>query len=107
MTKRVGVAILQDCGFLMGWGKSKWGRTRVSMRGTTTITVLVIGDTLYVANVGDLRAVQVVKDGNHIVVEDLSSDHTPFWRDEYERVKLCGAIVLSVDQVEVFKDRDI
>ncbi|CAJ2658527.1 unnamed protein product [Trifolium pratense] len=77
------------------------------MSGTTAITVLVIGDTLYVANVGDSRAVLAVKDGNRVVAEDLSSDQTPFRRDEYERVKLCGARVLSVDQVEGHKDPDI
>ncbi|KAJ1405657.1 hypothetical protein SESBI_25799, partial [Sesbania bispinosa] len=78
-----------------------------SMSGTTAITVLVIGDTLYVANVGDSRAVLAVKDGNRIVAEDLSSDQTPFRRDEYERVKLCGARVLSVDQVEGIRDPNI
>ncbi|XP_061367947.1 probable protein phosphatase 2C 35 isoform X2 [Gastrolobium bilobum] len=78
-----------------------------SMSGTTAITVLVIGDTLYVANVGDSRAVLAVKDGNRIIAEDLSSDQTPYRRDEYERVKLCGARVLSVDQVEGLKDPDI
>ncbi|XP_068463413.1 probable protein phosphatase 2C 35 isoform X2 [Phaseolus vulgaris] len=78
-----------------------------SMSGTTAITVLVIGDTLFVANVGDSRAVMAVKDGNRVVAEDLSSDQTPFRKDEYERVKLCGARVLSVDQVEGLKDPDI
>ncbi|KAL2969704.1 hypothetical protein AAZX31_15G096300 [Glycine max] len=78
-----------------------------SLSGTTAITVLVIGNTLYVANVGDSRAVLAVKDGNRVVAEDLSSDQTPFRRDEYERVKLCGARVLSVDQVEGHKDPDI
>ncbi|XP_061359680.1 probable protein phosphatase 2C 35 isoform X2 [Gastrolobium bilobum] len=78
-----------------------------SMSGTTAITVLVIGNTLYVANVGDSRAVLAVKDGDRIVAEDLSSDQTPFRRDEYQRVKLCGARVLSVDQVEGNKDPDI
>lgn len=79
-----------------------------SMSGTTAITVLVIGDKLYVANVGDSRAVIAVKDGaNRISAHDLSNDQTPFRKDEYERVKLCGARVLSVDQVEGLKDPDI
>lgn len=78
-----------------------------SMSGTTAITVLVIGDTLFVANVGDSRAVIAVKDGNRIIAEDLSYDQTPFRRDEYKRVKLCGARVLSVDQVEGLKDPGI
>lgn len=78
-----------------------------SMSGTTAITVLVIGDKLYVANVGDSRAVISVKEGDdhtNIVAQDLSKDQTPFRNDECERVKECGARVLSVDQVEGVKD---
>lgn len=75
-----------------------------SMSGTTAITVLVVGDMLYVANVGDSRAVIAVKKGDQLVAEDLSSDQTPFRKDECERVKLEGARVLSVDQVEGLKD---
>lgn len=78
-----------------------------TMSGTTAITVLVVGDKLLVANVGDSRAVIARKVGNRVLAEDLSSDQTPFRRDEYERVKLCGARVLSVDQVEGLKDPDI
>ncbi|KAG0495701.1 hypothetical protein HPP92_000392 [Vanilla planifolia] len=75
-----------------------------SLSGTTAITVLVSGDTLFVANVGDSRAVVGVLKGDHMVAEDLSHDQTPFRKDEYERVRLCGARVLSVDQVEGVKD---
>ncbi|TYG78471.1 hypothetical protein ES288_D02G061500v1 [Gossypium darwinii] len=78
-----------------------------ALSGTTAITVLVVGDTLYVANVGDSRAVIAVKDGDRILAEDLSVDQTPFRKDEYDRVKLFGARVLSVDQVEGLKDPDI
>ncbi|XP_050219946.1 probable protein phosphatase 2C 35 [Mercurialis annua] len=78
-----------------------------SMSGTTAITVVVIGDKIYVANVGDSRAVIGIKNGNSIIAEDLSSDQTPFRKDEYERVKLCGARIMSVDQVEGYKDPNI
>ncbi|MFQ6660202.1 hypothetical protein Gotur_028806 [Gossypium turneri] len=78
-----------------------------TMSGTTAITVLVVGDTLYVANDGDSRAVIAVKNGDQILAEDLSVDQTSFRKDEYERVKLCGARVLSIDQVEGFKDPNI
>ncbi|OVA11391.1 Protein phosphatase 2C (PP2C)-like domain [Macleaya cordata] len=78
-----------------------------TMSGTTAITVLVHGDTLFIANVGDSRAVIAVKTGNRVIAEDLSRDQTPFRKDEYERVKFCGARVLTVDQVEGITDPNI
>lgn len=78
-----------------------------SMSGTTAITALLVGNMLYVANVGDSRAVLAVKEGNRVVARNLSSDQTPFRKDECNRVKLCGARVLSVDQVEGLKDPEI
>ncbi|KAK4759203.1 hypothetical protein SAY87_022334 [Trapa incisa] len=78
-----------------------------TMSGTTAITVLVVEDKIFVANVGDSRAVIAVQAGEDVLAEDLSCDQTPFRRDEYERVKACGARVLSVDQVEGLKDPSI
>ena len=78
-----------------------------SMSGTTAITVLVRGRTIYVANSGDSRAVIAERKGKDIVAVDLSIDQTPFRSDEIERVKLCGARVLTLDQIEGLKNPDV
>ncbi|KHG17839.1 hypothetical protein F383_00505 [Gossypium arboreum] len=78
-----------------------------SMSGTTAITVLVRGRTIYVANSGDSRAVIAQKRGKEILAVDLSIDQTPFRVDEMERVKLCGARVLTLDQIEGLKNPDV
>lgn len=78
-----------------------------SMSGTTAITVLVRGRTIYVANSGDSRAVIGERRGKDLVAIDLSIDQTPFRPDELERVKLCGATVLTLDQIEGLKNPDI
>uniref|UniRef100_A0A0C9S3G9 protein-serine/threonine phosphatase n=1 Tax=Wollemia nobilis TaxID=56998 RepID=A0A0C9S3G9_9CONI len=78
-----------------------------SLSGTTAITVLVRGRTLYVANVGDSRAVIAERRAEGVVAVDLSSDQTPFRADEYDRVRECGARVLSLDQLEGLKDPSI
>ncbi|KAK7314428.1 hypothetical protein VNO77_32951 [Canavalia gladiata] len=78
-----------------------------SMSGTTAITVLVRGKTVYVANSGDSRAVIAERRGKDVVAVDLSIDQTPFRADELERVKLCGARVLTLDQIEGLKNPDV
>ncbi|WVZ14197.1 hypothetical protein V8G54_011763 [Vigna mungo] len=78
-----------------------------SMSGTTAITVLVRGRTIFVANSGDSRAVIAERRGKEIVAVDLSIDQTPFRSDELERVKLCGARVLTLDQIEGLKNPDV
>ncbi|XP_075517627.1 protein phosphatase 2C and cyclic nucleotide-binding/kinase domain-containing protein isoform X1 [Primulina tabacum] len=78
-----------------------------SMSGTTAVTVLVRGRKLYVANTGDSRAIIGEKRGKDIVAVDLSIDQTPFRPDELERVKLCGARVLTLDQIEGLKNPDV
>ncbi|RWW32564.1 hypothetical protein GW17_00002754 [Ensete ventricosum] len=77
------------------------------MSGTTAITILVRGRTIYVANAGDSRAVIAEKRGKDIVAVDLSLDQTPFRSDELERVKNCGARVLTLDQIEGLKNPDV
>lgn len=78
-----------------------------TMSGTTAITVLVRGRTIFVANSGDSRAVIAHKRGKEIVAVDLSIDQTPFRADELERVKRCGARVLTLDQIEGLKNPDV
>ncbi|XP_042496355.1 protein phosphatase 2C and cyclic nucleotide-binding/kinase domain-containing protein isoform X2 [Macadamia integrifolia] len=78
-----------------------------SMSGTTGITILVRGRTLFVANSGDSRAVIAERRGKDIVAVDLSIDQTPFRADELERVKHCGARVLTLDQIEGLKNPDV
>ena len=63
-----------------------------SLSGTTSISVLFQGRRITVSNVGDSRAVLISRmtDENgrkRAVVRALSSDHTPYRKDERERVK--------------------
>ena len=81
-----------------------------SLSGTTALVALLVKDRLLVANVGDSRAVVGVArppppNGNGgVAAVALSWDHTPFRRDEYERVLRAGARVLTLDQMEGIKD---
>jgi len=63
--------------------------------------VVFRGRTIFVSNVGDSRAIIVSKnpDGRYVAVA-MSSDQTPYRQDERERVKKCGARILSMDQIE-------
>ncbi|CAK9163223.1 unnamed protein product [Ilex paraguariensis] len=78
-----------------------------SMSGTTAVTILVRGRTIYVANSGDSRAVIAEKRGKDIVAVDLSIDQTPFRADELERVKMFGARVLTLDQIEGLRNPEV
>jgi len=57
--------------------------------GSTGCVILIIGQHLYCANVGDSRAV-LCRDGNVI---DLSHDHKPNKESEKVRIEACGGIV--------------
>ncbi|XP_047319739.1 protein phosphatase 2C and cyclic nucleotide-binding/kinase domain-containing protein-like [Impatiens glandulifera] len=78
-----------------------------SMSGTTAITIFIRGRTLYVANAGDSRAIIAERRGKDVKAVDLSIDQTPYRSDELERAKLCGARVLTLDQIEGLKDPDV
>lgn len=71
------------------------------LSGTTSVTALFKGTTLYLSNVGDSRAIIVTEqDNGRLVASSLTSDQTPYRKDERERVKKTGARVLSMDQIE-------
>ena len=67
-----------------------------SLSGTTCISVLLRKDMLLVANVGDSRAIIASDFGDKVRYSPLSCDQTPYRPDERERVKECGACVLTV-----------
>lgn len=56
---------------------------------------------MYISNVGDSRAIVIsaTSDGR-FVAKPMSSDQTPYRKDERERIKKTGARVLSMDQIE-------
>ncbi|CAM9468292.1 unnamed protein product, partial [Laminaria digitata] len=59
------------------------------------------GDTLFVANVGDSRAIVCTQEpGKENTVRPLSVDQTPFRKDERHRIKRAGGHVLTIDQIE-------
>jgi len=85
--------------------QEKLGHFSDMMSGTTAISGLLVGRTLYVANVGDSRAIVGVRDETGVLkAEALSIDQTPFRQDERERVKKAGARVLTMDQIEGYRD---
>lgn len=59
------------------------------------------GDTMFVANVGDSRAIVCSQQpGEKSTVRPLSVDQTPFRKDERTRIKQAGGHVLTIDQIE-------
>jgi len=83
-----------------------------SLSGTTSISVLWMGDRMTICNVGDSRAIvgqrkttkeekeETQKEKGQLRAMPLSRDQTPYRKDERERVKKCGARILSLDQIE-------
>lgn len=78
-----------------------------TVSGTTLVAAALVGTQLHVADVGDSRAVLAVYTNGQLVAKDMSWDQTPMRSDECERVKACGARVLSGKQVRGFQDQAI
>jgi Protein phosphatase 2C len=64
--------------------------------GTTATGALIRDGTIYVANVGDSRAIMVSREpnGDGRVVRELSKDHKPSRPDEKRRIKEAGGSVI-------------
>ena len=65
--------------------------------GSTLVSVVVRRDTVYCANVGDSRAIigTADRDTGGVRARPLSSDQTPYRKDERERLREAGARVLA------------
>ena len=69
--------------------------------GTTAVTAYFDGLDLLVSNVGDSRVMLGSVDAQgKLIHKALSTDQTPYRRDERERVKACGARVMTADQID-------
>ena len=86
--------------FMMG-GKSAGVDTLVS--GTTAVAALICDSALYVANVGDSRAIAFSKLQG---IVSLSSDHKPQREDERARIEDTGAAILSEVEIRGCGDPD-
>lgn len=81
--------------------------------GTTCVGAMLYGNKITISNTGDSRAVlgttrtqmeeenpaEDDDDVGDIIVTTLSHDQTPYRRDELDRVRLAGARVLTIEQV--------
>jgi len=70
--------------------------------GTTSVTAFFQGTSLQVANVGDSRAVVATLVDGKLIAHALSSDQTPYRKDERERVRAppYNARVCTMDQLD-------
>lgn len=69
--------------------------------GTTAVTMYLDGRDLLVSNVGDSRVMLGTVDASgKLSARALSTDQTPYRRDERERVKKYGARVMTADQID-------
>lgn len=78
-----------------------------TLSGTTAVTMLVRGREVTISNVGDSRIVAAELQGTELVAVDLTSDQTPYRKDELQRVKAAGARVLTLEQLDGLRDQSI
>lgn len=79
-----------------------------TLSGTTSISAYFHGprNRVTICNVGDSRAIMGTRKNDRkstvspLRAQPLSRDQTPYRKDERQRVKECGARILSLDQIE-------
>ncbi|KAL9662384.1 hypothetical protein QQ045_027217 [Rhodiola kirilowii] len=71
--------------------------------GSTAVTIVKQGTTLFIANIGDSRAILGTKDGNgSVIAVQLTVDLKPDLPNEAERIKQCNGRVFAMrDEPEV------
>ena len=69
-----------------------------SLSGTTAIVAFFDKTAVWVANVGDSRAIIGKVTNGEMKATPLSTDQTPYRKDERERVRTAGGEIMSVDQ---------
>lgn len=70
------------------------------LRGCTAASVLLEGNSLIVANVGDTRVLLIKLTGEEEIAERISKDHTLSDKAEEERVRATGANILD-DEIHI------
>ena len=81
--------------------------------GSCALILLIINETLYVANLGDSRCVISLKNGR--ILKDVTRDHKPSYPYEKERILLNNGALYQTetpinykeDNIEIFKDKVI
>lgn len=74
-------------------------RIDLAATGSTGCTILMVREKIYIANVGDSRAVAALvnEEGKIVKVDALSRDHKPTIPAEQERIESCGGVVCPIE----------
>ncbi len=74
-------------------------RIDLAATGSTGCTILMVKEKIYIANVGDSRAVAALvnEEGKIVKVDALSRDHKPTIPAEQERIESCGGVVCPIE----------
>lgn len=77
-----------DQDFIKNHALNSNGTEFLDKSGSCAIVVLIVDDKLYIANVGDSRAVMAKYSGSQII--DLTTDHKPNDEKEKKRIEAAG-----------------